>query len=174
MTHADLDHVGSLAAIQKETDCVVYASAATAVHLKNGTFPEHLPRLMQFIVDRFFRYETVAETAVRLFSDGDSLPFLGGLEVLATPGHTPDHHAFFSSLTGVMFSGDALNTRKGALQASPDRVSADLAQVIQSVRKILNRNPAVIACGHGPPAVDHSSSQVMKLFNQLRKKEASL
>lgn len=174
VTHADYDHVGSLADIQRQTNCAVYASRESNEYLKIGASPKHLPKIMQWIVDRFFPYDLVNQEAINLFKDGDILPFLGGLHVIYTPGHTPDHYAFFSPSLGVMFSGDVLNTRKGPLHTSSDRISADPKMVIRSARKILNYSPAVIACGHGIPLSDHSSDQIMKFYNQLRQKEAAL
>lgn len=174
ITHADVDHVGSLAAIQRATGCPVYASEETADYLKSGKCPKHLPWLMQTVVDRFYQYDIVDSASLNLVKDGDTLPIFGGLEAIASPGHTPDHHAFYSARHGVMFTGDVLNTRKGPLHTSEDRISVDPQQVIESARRILSYSPAIIACGHGKPLTDHSASQLMAFFNALRQKEANL
>ncbi len=44
VTHADIDHAGSLAAIQEATGAQVCAGEKTANYLKAGKSPDHLPR----------------------------------------------------------------------------------------------------------------------------------
>lgn len=169
VTHADVDHVGSLAAIQKATGAKIFASAATAEFLVQGKSPNHLPWYMQFAVDTFFGYKPVSAAMIETVEEGDILPVLGGLTVMATPGHTPDHHAFFCPSAGVLFAGDALNTRDGRINPSPPRLTADQEAAAQSAIRLLELAPATIACGHGHPSSNHSANDLMALFNQLRK-----
>lgn len=170
ITHADLDHAGSLAAIQAETGAQIYAGGETAVHLTNGTIPKHLPRLMEFITQTVMGgVKPVSSAIITPFSDGDTLSILGGVQVLATPGHTFDHHSFFCAATGVLFAGDALNTRNGRLQSTPPRITADEEAANRSAIRLLELAPAIIACGHGTPLKNHGMDKLMQLFNQLRK-----
>jgi glyoxylase-like metal-dependent hydrolase (beta-lactamase superfamily II) len=154
VTHADIDHAGSAAELQARTGALVYAGAATAALLAEGRSPRHMPRLAQFVIDRFVRYKAVDRAALRLVGDGDELPALGGLRVLAAPGHTPDQQALFSPAAGVLFAADALNTRDGRLQLTPRRITADQAAAERTASRMLQLSPAVIACGHGAPLVD--------------------
>lgn len=168
VTHADLDHVGSLAAIQAESGAKIFAGEQTAVYLKQGKSPKHLPGPAQFILDTFMGYQAVKEETISLISDEETLPFLGGIQVMATPGHTPDHVSFYCPLSGVLFAGDAINTRNGRINPSPKRITADQAAADQSAIRLLQLTPAVIACGHGIPLTDHSSKDLMTAFNQFR------
>lgn len=168
MTHADLDHAGSLAAIQSETGAKVYAGEETAVLLQNGKSPQHLPWLMQIMSNLFFRYKAIPADVIERVKEGDVLPVLDGLQVLATPGHTMDHHSFFNPNRGVLFAGDALNTNTRSLQSSPPRITADNEAAKRSAIRLLELTAATIACGHGDPAQNFSSEDLMELFNQLR------
>ena len=169
ITHADLDHAGSLAVIQSETGAMVYAGEETAVYLTTGTSPKHLPRMMEFLLTRIMGgFKPISSAIINTFSDGDSLPLLGGLHTLATPGHTTDHFAFYCSTTGVLFAGDALNTRNGRLQAFIPIATADKEAATQSAIRLLEMAPAVIACGHGEPMSNHGMDSLMQLFNKLR------
>ncbi|MCA9928414.1 MAG: MBL fold metallo-hydrolase [Anaerolineales bacterium] len=169
VTHADVDHVGSLAAMQQATGAQVYAGTETAVHLTAGTIPQHLFRLMETISRWMMRRHRLSASAIiNTFSDGDVLPFLGGMQVLATPGHTPDHHSFYSPTAGVLFAGDALNTRNGRIQSSPPRITADKTAATASAMRLLALAPATIACGHGTPSSNHGMDTLMQLFNELR------
>jgi glyoxylase-like metal-dependent hydrolase (beta-lactamase superfamily II) len=169
ITHADIDHAGSAAVIQAESGAMVYTGATTAELLSIGKSPQHMPRLIQFVLDRFMGYPLVPMAAIQVVRDGDILPVLGGLHVLATPGHTLDHHSFFSPTTGVLFAGDALNTRDDRLQSTPKRITADETAARQSALRLLELTPSVIACGHGAPMSNPSSSDLMALTNALER-----
>ena len=154
ITHADMDHAGSAAAIQARSGATVYAGAATAALLAEGRSPRHMPRPVQFILDHIVRYKAIDRAALRPMGEGDELPVLGGLRVLAAPGHTAEQHALYSPAAGVLFAADALNTRDGRLQLTPPRITADQAAAERTATRLLQLSPAVIACGHGAPLVD--------------------
>lgn len=168
LTHADIDHVGSAAAIQAQTGAQVYASKETAELIKNGQSPQHMPWLAQLIMDRFRRYQSMPTATIERLVDGDVLPCLGGMHVMATPGHTKDHYSFYSPTTGVLLAGDALNTRNGRLQRTPKRTTADELAANRSAIRLIELAPAVIACGHGEPMQNHSTKELMGLFKTLR------
>ena len=169
LTHADMDHTGSLAVLQAETGAKVYAGRETADLIQTGQSPKHMPWFAQLIIDRFMRYQTVAANVIEVFADGDVLPVLGGVQVLATPGHTMDHFSFYSPTTGVLIAGDALNTRDGRLQRTPKAITADETAANRSAIRLLELAPAVFACGHGRPMQLDGMEELMELFNTLRK-----
>ncbi len=168
VTHADYDHAGSLAAIQARSGAKVYAGRETAVYLQSGKSPQHMPWPLQFILNNFIRFKPIPAAVIAIVADGDSLPIMDGIQVLATPGHTPDHHSFYNPMRGILFTGDALNTRDGSLKSTPPRITADQDAARQSAIRLLELAPSAIACGHGDPSVNHSSNDLMQLFNQLR------
>ncbi len=166
ITHADWDHAGSTEAIRAETGGMVMAGEKTAVYLQNAITPKHLPRVLAFILSPVNRYQAVKTvTTVQI---GESLPVLGGLQAIATPGHTDDHLSFYSPTTGVLFAGDALNTTNGRLNRTPSLITADEEAANQSAINLLALTPTIIACGHGTPLQGHDNSVLMKLFNDLR------
>ena len=160
ITHADVDHAGSLAALVTATGAVVYAGSQTAAHLRQGRSPEHLPRPMQFLLNRFLRYDPIPQVSV--VTEAAELPSLGGLKIMASPGHTLEHHAFFSPTTGVLFAGDALNTRQKRLNLTPRLITADISLAQQSARLLLRLHPTLFACGHGPPLRGLSAQDLMR------------
>lgn len=167
ITHADMDHAGSVAAIQSATGAKVYAGGETAVFLQKGKSPQHLPWLMH-LLSALIRYKAVPAAVIEIIKEGDILPVLGGLQVLATPGHTLDHHSFFNAQQGVLFAGDALNTNTGRLQLTPLRITADETAAKQSALRLLDLSVAAIACGHGDPAQNLTSEELTQLSNHLR------
>ncbi len=168
ITHADFDHVGSLAALQEATGATVYAGAETAEYLQSGRNPEHMPLLLQPFVNVVAKFKPVPGEVVSIFEDGQLLPVLGGLATLATPGHTMDHFSFYSVERGLLFAGDALHTRNSRLQRTQKFITADEEAANISAVRLLQLAPAIIACGHGTPIDDHEMQDLMDLFNQLR------
>jgi glyoxylase-like metal-dependent hydrolase (beta-lactamase superfamily II) len=150
VTHADIDHVGSLAALQEATGAALFAGAATRDLLVAGRQPRHLPWLAHAVSSLFFRARRLPAGAITVVAPGDRLPVLDEVEVLATPGHTLDHISFFSPSTGILLAGDALNARGDRLQCSPKNISADWQAARRSALQLLDRRPAYFACGHGP------------------------
>ncbi len=95
ITHADIDHAGSLAAIQSASGATVHAGKQTAKFLRLGKSPNHLPRVVQWISNTFIKYQAVSESCLQVLNNGDVLPVLNGLVALATPGHTDEHFSFY-------------------------------------------------------------------------------
>lgn len=168
ITHADWDHAGSAAAVQEATGATVYCSEATAAFLKEGKSPKHLMQPLQFLADRFFNYRPVPATAIRDLQAEASLPVLGELFIKPTPGHTPDHHSFYSPSSGVLFAGDALRTRGSKPRLPGNFLNHDTAAARASARQLLALAPALFACGHGPPIAEHTMEDVMKLLHSLK------
>lgn len=167
ITHADIDHAGSVAALQAYSGATIYAGAETTRLLAQGKSPDHMPRVVQFIVDHFMGYTPVDPEVIQVVAEGDTLDELADFLVLATPGHTLDHHSICSEVHGILFAGDALNTRGGRLKNTPKRISADYEAACQSAMRLLRLHPAVFACGHGQPLENHDASDIMALYRQL-------
>lgn len=165
ITHADIDHAGSAAALQVTHSLTVYAGPETGIHLQEGSVPPHMPWFANLIMKWFMRLTPVNK--VITFQDGDELPVLGGLQVIATPGHTMDHFSLYHPATGVLFAGDALNTRQGRVQITPKRITADTAAANRSALRLLNLQPRIIACGHGQP-LNQTQYDWMPLLKQLQ------
>lgn len=80
--------------------------------------------------------------------DGETIG-LGGieLEVVHTPGHSPGHICLYMRQGKVLFSGDHI-LGIGTTAISPR--SGDMAQYIDSLRKLLRYDLSCICPGHGP------------------------
>src|SRR5262245_29507221 len=88
-----------------------------------------------------------AEGMMRI-RDGDSVTAgSASLSVIATPGHTPDHLAFFSSNAGSLFTGDAVLGRGTSVIDPPE---GDLSAYLRSLRRMREYSPRTIYPGHGP------------------------
>ena len=166
VTHTDIDHVGSLQALQEETGATVYGSELAVDLIPQGRSPKHLPAAMQWLNDRI-GYKPVARQHLEVIKEGDRLPILDGVKVLATPGHTQDHLSFYSPEHGFLVVGDVFNTRNDMLGLMPKMITDDIEAVRLSAIRLLELTPAVIACGHGKPLYGHKDDVLMKFYRQL-------
>jgi glyoxylase-like metal-dependent hydrolase (beta-lactamase superfamily II) len=69
------------------------------------------------------------------------------LSVVGTPGHAPDHVAFFDARTGSLFTGDAVLGRGTSVIDPPE---GDLTAYLRSLRRMRELAPRTIYPGHGP------------------------
>jgi glyoxylase-like metal-dependent hydrolase (beta-lactamase superfamily II) len=168
ITHADIDHAGSLAAIQSTTGAAVYAGEIACSYLQLGKSPKHLPKLIQWASDTFFKYKPLLKSCLHPIQDGDVLPIFGGMTAIASPGHTLGHFSFYNPATGTLFAGDAIDTRNDRLNRSRKILTADEEAANNSAVILLEIAPAIIASGHGNPLSDFSNADVLAFFNELR------
>ncbi|HEX4567756.1 MAG TPA: MBL fold metallo-hydrolase [Vicinamibacterales bacterium] len=70
------------------------------------------------------------------------------LEIVATPGHAPDHLCFFDRESGDLYCGDL--ARLGGTIVIPSRRGGDLRAYLDSLRLVRNLAPRRMLPGHGP------------------------
>lgn len=95
-----------------------------------------------------------------LLEEGETVEAPGGpLRVVACPGHTPGHVAYFRERDGLLFSGDAvLNIipiqRVPGLSLPMRSLTDDWRQAKQSARKLAELRPVALLAGHGRPLTE--------------------
>jgi glyoxylase-like metal-dependent hydrolase (beta-lactamase superfamily II) len=155
LTHAHIDHVGSLDALSKQLPAAKVFIGAREGRLLAGDL-ELLPgesgkRLLGFI--------HVDTKPTQLLADGDRI---GSLVAISAPGHTPGHFSFLDVRDGSLIAGDALTTQMGVVVAGafkllfpfPALFSWNREIAAESARKLRSLNPNRLASGHGPTIKD--------------------
>jgi glyoxylase-like metal-dependent hydrolase (beta-lactamase superfamily II) len=80
---------------------------------------------------------------------GESVPAGDGvLEIIATPGHSPDHLCFFDRAAGDLYCGDL--ARMGGTIVIPSRKGGDLRAYLASLQLVRELAPRRLLPGHGP------------------------
>jgi glyoxylase-like metal-dependent hydrolase (beta-lactamase superfamily II) len=158
ITHADFDHVGGLAALQAATGARVFASRVEAQAMAEG-HPSRPLKPRSVIVKLLFTamaglFKPTSVQVDELLADGQTLPVLGGLRVVETPGHTPGHISLFAPSAGILFCGDSITTRENVLRGSSGSNNWDQAKSDESVRKQAALGARILCSGHGPVAMD--------------------
>jgi len=86
-------------------------------------------------------------------SDGDLVPAGDDqLTVIHTPGHSPDHLAFWHEPSATIFSGD-LVVRGSSVMIHTSR-GGNLSDYLRSLQRLLQLEPAVLLPAHGPRVDD--------------------
>jgi glyoxylase-like metal-dependent hydrolase (beta-lactamase superfamily II) len=153
LTHAHVDHVGSVDALAKKLpDVTVTANKRSLPLLQKPADKSLWPGEP---AERFHGGLPGIDTPVtQLVEDGD---LLGSLRVIATPGHIPGHLSFLDERDGTLYAGDEL-TSIGRLAICgwtpwyfplPGWVMWSRALALASAKKLLNYPIQRFACGHG-------------------------
>jgi len=152
ITHADGDHYGSLAHLQKTVSAESHANQIEAEAIRKGTSsrllkPEGINKFLYALVSPLVR--TQPARIDQTITDGQMFPILGGLQAIHTPGHTPGHISLFSPTAGILFAGDSINVSHGKLVPSSGANTWDLRQAELSFDMQVKLNPAIVCAGHG-------------------------
>lgn len=138
LTHSHPDHIGSLSDVLAEAPtATAYAGEADIGNIRS-------PNPLQAV------------------DDGDEV---FGLEILATPGHTPGSISMLDSDIGLLIAGDALNgDEAGSSITGPNpRFSDDLETAAGSVLKLADRTYETAVFGHGNPVLTGADTLVTEL-----------
>ncbi len=124
VTHAHPDHIGGASRIKEAT------GADIVLHSRDAS---QCGRVL----------------ADKVVEDGDTLAVDSiGLEVIHTPGHSAGHICILLKEEGILFSGDHVLGLGTTAMRPPE---GDMAQYIDSLRKLLDYDIQLICPGHGLP-----------------------
>lgn len=149
LTHYHMDHVGSVGDLVELTGAQVAIHEADADYL-SGTVRPPPPRgvmgLLLRLMTVFFPSKPVNPDI--LLHDRDQI---AGLRCIYTPGHTPGSICLYDPESKVLFVGDALTTRNGVISGPPKSATHDMAEALESVKRIGLLDVNVLLSGHGVP-----------------------
>lgn len=100
--------------------------------------------------------------------DGDITGLVGGedvfgMEVLATPGHTPGSMSVIDNGTGLLIAGDALTVEGGRAAEPPAQFTADPNGARDSIRALAALSFNTLLVGHGDPIEGGADQSVVDL-----------
>lgn len=176
ITHQDIDHIGSLPDIVRESSHKVEVLS----HEEEKPYIEgHKPlikmnreRLSKMLAslpeEQRLRMEALfanppkasVNTAV---SDGEVLPYCGGITVIFTPGHTPGHICLYLNQSKILITGDALVTVDGELRGPNPQATYDMNAALKSLKKLTQYDIETVICYHGGVYRDSANERLAEL-----------
>jgi glyoxylase-like metal-dependent hydrolase (beta-lactamase superfamily II) len=176
LTHHDIDHIGSLAAIQRELDGRVSVLAykdeqayidGERTPLKLAQMEAHLSTLPDEMRTTYLQLKAAFEASRtrvdQTLTDGEELPYGGGLTVIHTPGHTLGHICLYVKRSKILIAGDALAVEEGALTTAPLSANYDMALCRSSLKKLAGYDIASVICYHGGLYQDRPNERIAAL-----------
>ncbi|NNJ11733.1 MBL fold metallo-hydrolase [Chloroflexales bacterium ZM16-3] len=151
LTHAHMDHVGSLDAL-----AAALPEATVAIGTREARFlagdlsldpSESYARLRG-------GFPKVVTRPGLLLNDGDRV---GSLRAVAAPGHTPGQMAFFDTRDGSLIAGDSFQTLGGMAVAGvmrplfplPALATWSLQAALETAHRLRDLGPSRMGVGHG-------------------------
>lgn len=139
VTHQDIDHIGSLAALKARTGSKILAHATEAPYVSGEKPLVKYPSQERLDQNPGMKemYDQIGfAPADELLEDGQLLDVAGGIRVIHTPGHTPGHISLFLERSKTLISGDALVSENGQLAGPLQRATPDYPEAIRSVQRL--------------------------------------
>ncbi|NLP36254.1 MAG: MBL fold metallo-hydrolase [Firmicutes bacterium] len=173
ITHHDIDHLGGLpgilSAAQQKITVLAHEEEKPFIEGKKHLLAKiektiaNLPPEEQEENRNNYRNRETVEVDVAL-SDGQQLPYCGGITVIHTPGHTPGHLCLYLTATKTLITGDALNSNQGKLMGPIPMFTVDQKQAMASLRKLLSFEIDRVICYHGGLVQGDIQEQIKKLI----------
>src|SRR5215211_9120980 len=169
LTHQDLDHIGSGAALVRRSGARVLAHSADAPHIDGSLRPlKPSPEMLE-------RRPQMREVLERLepigvdeyLEDGERLDIAGGIRVIFTPGHTPGHLSLYLERSKVLIAGDALRAERGSLNGPNPSMTLEMGTALQSIRTLADLEIDTIVCYHGGVVSEDANGQLRRVIQEV-------
>ena len=165
LTHRHLDHAGSAAELARQTGARVLAHPAETrdingkAHVVSTWSKKRTP----------MRLRMAAPAPVDGFlADGDVLPFLGGVRVVHTPGHTDGSVCYLLERERVLFPG-AMLLRDGSHIVRPlAKPGVDISVYEESLQRLAALDVEACCFAHGEPLRKGAGAEIRTLAARSR------
>lgn len=151
ITHHDIDHVGSLAMLEEETNASIWASKDDIPYICGNKSRHGMKKYFSFIM------RTKKPEKIIPFPENQKIL---DIEIIPTPGHTPGHVCLLYK--DVLFVGDLFRTSKGEIKPMRSFMNWDESLLKESIAKVNKYNFDWICPAHGEPI--RNSSRLNNLF----------
>lgn len=153
ITHHDVDHVGNLAFLQKETGATVWASKEDIPYIHGDKHRTGHKRIISMFM--------------RVKKPGKIIPYgenqkISGIDVIPTPGHTPGHVCLLYK--DILFTGDLVRNSKGKLENMKSSMNWNESFLKESLEKIATYDFKWVCTAHGVPTQFDSGSEEISKF----------
>ncbi len=100
-------------------------------------------------------------------TDGQELPYLGGIIVIHMPGHTPGHICLYVKQYKLFIAGDILCVYEGRLCEQAERVNDDSKAYKKSMEKLMGYDIETVICYHGGIWCEDVNKHITEILGEL-------
>lgn len=158
LTHQHYDHLGSLPEILSAANHHIEVFA----HDLDKPYIEGDKMLLKYDISRGVPPKAKVDTVI---AEGEVLPFLGGLKIIHTPGHTPGHISLYHEKSKILITGDSTIAKDGKLIGPTELFTADMDLAWESLAKFKNIDVEIALCFHGGICDKDVNQQISNLVN---------
>ena len=167
LTHGHFDHVGALRDLALLWDVPIYAHELELPYLDGrSAYPPPDPTVgggaMAALSRRYPRGPIDVRDWLHTLPADGAVPGMAGWRWVHTPGHSPGHVSLYDAATSTLIVGDAFVTTKQEsmlaaltqrpeLHGPPMYYTTDWDAARESVRRLSDLDPEIVATGHGRP-----------------------
>jgi glyoxylase-like metal-dependent hydrolase (beta-lactamase superfamily II) len=173
ITHAHLDHIGALAAVKAATGAPVIAGLQEKDHIEGRRMLCSMRReglagtlfkCVLFVLEKFVQNYAPVQLDMA-FPDPAACSPVPGLDIIATPGHSPGSLSFYLPAPKILFTGDALTGMPEP--RLPLRAGcSDYGSALEAVRRLAALDADICLFGHGEPLVGGAAGVLRALARQ--------
>lgn len=162
ITHHDYDHMGALAEFKKMYPHTEILSSVEEGKYISGKVKSLRLQQAEELYDALPQEQKAGALAFQrmledietvdidgVLRDKDLFEWCGGVEIIATPGHTPGHLSLYLKEYKTLISGDALVIEHGSLAIANPQYTLDMPGAKKSIARLLDYEIDRIVCYHG-------------------------
>jgi len=155
LTHQDVDHIGCLPEILQEcgSQIKIYAHELDKPYIE-GQLP--------LLKDSHLEHPPMGKVNETV-TDGQELPFCGGIRVIHTPGHTPGHISLYLMDSKTLIAGDSMYSVDGMLGGIHEPTTLDTETARFSLKKYIELDITSVICYHGGRSHMNVNEQISRL-----------
>lgn len=175
-THQDIDHIGNVSEISNKVigNIKIFSHEEEKAYINGEKTPvklamletnlESLPDNMK-VAHKMLKavFQNNKVNIDETLSDGEELPYCGGITVIHTPGHTPGHICLYIKSFKLLIAGDIFAVSDGLFLRGNQDYNFDNEENKKSIQKLMKYDIETVICYHGGRYNDNVNNRIAEL-----------
>ena len=177
-THQDIDHIGNVSEILNKVigNIKIFSHDEEKAYINGEKTPVKLAMLesnLDNLPDNMKAAYKMLKAGFQnnkvnideTLSDGQELPYCGGMTVIHTPGHTPGHICLYIKSFKLLIAGDIFAVSDGLLIRGNQDYNFDNEENKKSIQKLIKYDIETVICYHSGRYNGNANKRIAELAN---------